>query len=412
MDSLEIAFWSCAACAVYTYALYPLALAIAARLWGHPVRIDRAAAVGPVSVVVAAYNEEATIGRRLEELGKRVADLAAGGEVIAVSDGSTDRTAEVARARAGVRVLERSENRGKAVSLNEGWAAAKHAITVFADTRQSWAPDALEVLLENFADPTVGAVSGELVLETAPGVMAGVGVYWRFETWMRRGESRLHSTVGLTGAICAVRRDVFRPIPPGTILDDVYWPLRVAMQGYRVVFDGRARAFDRLPVRARDEFRRKVRTLGGNYQLVARLPSALLPWRNPVWFQFVSHKLFRLLVPWALLGLMGTAALLDGTFYRFALAAQIAFYLLGLTGCWTAAGSRSRVASAAASFLMLNAAAWIAFWVWVTGRLERSWGKVAYKVGPPDSHSTEPADRRMGMTGNGPGITTAGKTNG
>jgi poly-beta-1,6-N-acetyl-D-glucosamine synthase len=379
MGPLEIGFWTCAACVLYTYALYPLVLAIAARVWGCPVRLGPAGGSGPVSVVVSAYNEEATIGRRLDELGRLVADLEAGGEIVVVSDGSTDRTAEVARARKGVRVIDRLENLGKAVSLTEGCETARHAIVAFADARQTWAPDALRRLLENFADPAVGAVSGELVLESAPGVMAGVGLYWHFETWMRRQESRLRSTVGLTGAICAVRRDLFRPIPPGTILDDVYWPLRVSMQGYRVVLDGRALAYDRLPGRARDEFRRKVRTLSGNYQLVARLPGALLPWRNPVWLQLLSHKLLRLLVPWALLGLLGTAALLDGTFYRVALAGQVAFYVLGLAGAGTSAGSRFRAASAAASFLVLNAAAWLAFWTWVAGRAGRSWRKVVYQ---------------------------------
>lgn len=384
MDPLRAGFWACAACVLYTYAVYPLAVAVAARVWGRPVRTGPVSADGPVSVVVSAYNEAGSIGRRVGELSGLVAGLARGGEVIVVSDGSTDGTAEAARAAGGASlvVIDRAENRGKASSLTEGCAAARHPLVVFADARQSWAPDALRRLLENFDDPGVGAASGELVLEAAPGVMAGLGLYWRYETWLRRAEGRLHSTVGLTGAICAARRGLFRPIPPGTVLDDVYWPLRVAMQGYRVVLDGRARAFDRLPGKARDEFRRKVRTLAGNYQLVARLPASLLPWRNPVWVQFVSHKLLRLAVPWALLGLLATSALAPGAFYKAALAAQIAFYLLGTAGAFTAAGARSRLASAAGSFLVLNAAAWVAFWVWAAGRTSRSWGKVAFERPP------------------------------
>jgi cellulose synthase/poly-beta-1,6-N-acetylglucosamine synthase-like glycosyltransferase len=208
--------------------------------------------------------------------------------------------------------------------------------------------------------------------------MAGVGIYWRFEKWLRRTESCLHSSVGLTGAICSVRRDLFRPIPTGTILDDVYWPLRVVMQGYRVVHDDRAMAYDCLPARTRDEFRRKVRTLSGNFQLVVRLPSLLLPWRDPIWWQFVSHKLARLLVPWALLGALTLAASLGGTLYLSLFFIQVACYLIGLAGV-IGLGKRSRAVSAASSFLVLNAAAWMAFWVWITGRSARSWGKVAYK---------------------------------
>src|SRR5207249_10681512 len=128
-------------------------------------------------------------------------------------------------------------------------------------------------------------------------------------------ESQVHSSVGVTGAICAVRRRLFPGVPQGTILDDVYWPMHVAMQGYRVIHDQRARAFDRLPERARDEFRRKVRTLAGNFQLAVRLPQTLLPWRNPVWWQFVSHKLLRLVVPWALLAMLVISSVLPGWLY-------------------------------------------------------------------------------------------------
>src|SRR5262249_24591108 len=151
------------------------------------------------------------------------------------------------------------------------------------------------------ADSAVGAVSGELVVESAPGVMAGVGVYWHFEKWLRRAESGFDSMVSVTGCIAAARRELFRPIPAGTILDEVYWPLNVAMAGYRVVHESRARAYDRLPERARDEFARKVRTLAGNFQLMAVMPKSLAPWRNRLWWQFVSHRVLRLAVPWALL---------------------------------------------------------------------------------------------------------------
>jgi cellulose synthase/poly-beta-1,6-N-acetylglucosamine synthase-like glycosyltransferase len=278
----------------------------------------------------------------------------------------------------GVRVIERRENLGKAVSLSEGCAAAVHDILVFADSRQRWDPQALGYLLENFADPHVGAVSGDLILESSPGVLAGVGLYWRFEKMLRRQESRLHSVVGVTGAICAVRRALFRAIPPGTLLDDVYWPLQVVLQGHRVLHDERAHAYDRLPDRAADEFRRKIRTLSGNWQLLARLPAALLPWRNPVWWQFVSHKLLRLAAPWALLGMLASSLwLLPELPYQVLLGAQATGYVLGLAGL-LAPGRRLPLAGAAGSFLVLNTAAWLSFWVWITGRAGRSWHRVTY----------------------------------
>ena len=377
---LETIFWTCVSCVAYPYVVYPLVLAAVTRLRGRPIRI--ASGVRPsVSVILVARNEASAIGRRVREFASLITASGLRGEIIVVSDGSTDDTALTARAIEVeiARVLELTTNVGKAAALSAGCAEAWHDVLVLADSRQTWAPDALVRLLENFNDPSVGGAGGDLVVEEAPGVMAGVGLYWRYEKWLRRTESRLHSSVGLTGAICSVRRELFRTIPPGTILDDVYWPLRVVMQGYRVVHDDRARAYDRLPDRARDEFRRKVRTLSGNLQLIARLPSLLIPWRNPIWWQFVSHKLARLVVPWALLGALALAATLGGPLYRSLLLVQVTCYLVGLAGV-VGLGTRSRAVSAASSFLVLNAAAWIAFWVWVSGRSARSWGKVAYKV--------------------------------
>jgi cellulose synthase/poly-beta-1,6-N-acetylglucosamine synthase-like glycosyltransferase len=398
---LKVCFVLGVACVTYTYGLYPLIV------WFLAASVERRGRLGLLrrhapgvakpprsfSVVIAAFNEEATIGRRANEF---LAAIGAGrleGELIIVSDGSSDRTAAAARdaiaaaadtaagasAAAHAHVIELPVNRGKAVALNVGCAGAVHEVVVFADSRQTWSADALERLMENFADPTVGAVSGELVVDSSAGVMEGVGLYWRYEKWLRRHEGRMGSMIGVTGAISAVRRELFEPIPEGTILDDVYWPLRVAMRGYRVIHEERAVAYDRLPARARDEFRRKVRTLSGNYQLVAKIPSALLPWRNPVWFQLVSHKLLRLLVPWILMAVAVFSAVLTGWVYRFALWGQVACYGLALAGFYKPIGGRSRAAAAAASFVVLNAAAFVAFWVWVGRRENSAWGKVAYQ---------------------------------
>ena len=386
MRGVEIIFWACAAGVAYAYVGYPLALLLIARLRPRPVRRADTTGAGPApplpsaSVVIAAYNEEHRVASRRDEFCAVFDAEGIDGQVVIVSDGSSDATAAAARQGADgrVRVIELAQNAGKAEALTRGVAAASGDVVVFADARQRWAPDALRRLLENFADPAVGGVSGDLVLESGPGATSGVGLYWRYEKAVRRLESRVHSTVGATGAISAVRRPLFRPIPPRTILDDVYWPLRVVMQGYRVVHDGRAEAYDRLPDKARDEFRRKVRTLSGNFQLVARAPEILLPWRNPLWLGFISKKLMRLAVPWLLVGMLVASALLPGWFYRAALVAQLAGSAIGLAGINHTIASRARLASAAGSFLVLNAAAWMAFWVWALGRADRSWKKVIY----------------------------------
>jgi poly-beta-1,6-N-acetyl-D-glucosamine synthase len=247
----EAIFWLSVICVFCTYVEYPLLLALATRLRSRGGTIRGRPFIVPVSVVVAAYNEEKFIGSRVGELARLVAGRPAGGEVIVVSDGSTDRTAEIARAAATeaeletatavrVRVIALPTNSGKAIALNHGCAAASHPLLVFADAWQTWAPDAIERIIENFADPTVGAVGGDLVIESPIGLMEGFGLYWRFEKWVRRTESRFDSLVGVTGSICALRRDLLRPIPVGTILDDVYWPL-LARMGAIVCFTTRGR---------------------------------------------------------------------------------------------------------------------------------------------------------------------------
>jgi cellulose synthase/poly-beta-1,6-N-acetylglucosamine synthase-like glycosyltransferase len=380
MICLTILFWLSAALVAYTYLLYPLVLGLLARWWERPVQ--RGAVPGcSVSILLAVHDEEASIDRRLRELTEQLASAGCQGEILVVSNGSTDGTVALARAhtKGPVRVLDIPEKIGKAAALSVAAAEATGDFFIFCDARQWWAADALERLLENFADPSVGAVSGNLIIEKAPGLLAGVGLYWHIEKWLRGRESQLHSMVGATGAISAVRRELFRPIPAGTILDDVYWPLQVVLQGYRVVLDLRARAYDRLPERTGDEFRRKVRTLGGNFQLLTRLPALLVPWRNPIWVQLVSHKLLRLACPWALLALLVASALLPGLFYQMVFWTQAACYVLALLGLGTALGTQLRSAAAAASFLVLNSAAWLAFWAWLTGRLGPTWGKACYR---------------------------------
>ncbi|MBV8146487.1 MAG: glycosyltransferase family 2 protein [Gammaproteobacteria bacterium] len=375
-------FWLGVATVVYVYLIYPLLVWLLASLRSEHTAPGLAAhpPARRLSIVLAVHDEAARIRARLDELVELLATVPGAAELIVVADGCADGTAALARSHPSplVRVIELPDNQGKAQALSRACAAAQGEIVVFADARQRWAADALQRLLENFARPEIGAVSGALVLEAPAGVLAGVGLYWRYEKWLRRNEGRLHSTVGVSGSICAVRRELFRPIPRGVLLDDLYWPLLVVMQGRRVVYDERALAYDRLPGDPAHEFRRKVRTLTGNLQLAASLPQSLLPWRNPIWVQFISHKLLRLLVPWALIAVLISSALLDGWFYRAALGAQLLFYGAALLALAGALPARSRLAAAAASFVVLNAAAWLAWWVWLCGRAQGTWKKVTY----------------------------------
>jgi cellulose synthase/poly-beta-1,6-N-acetylglucosamine synthase-like glycosyltransferase len=387
MAPLEWLFWICLAVVAYTYILYPLLLVLLNALFrdagvSPPSSGETPVSRTSVSILLPVHNEEQNLERRLDELTRLVEASGMAGEIIIISDASTDRSAEIARQFAArhVRVIEQPTKQGKAAALNAGAAMAQHELLVMADARQRWAEDALVHLIERFTDPTIGAVSGDLILESAPGVLAGVSLYWRLEKWLRKQESRLYSQVGVTGAISAVRRPLFVPIPPGTLLDDVFWPMHVVLQGYRVVHEERAKAFDRLPDKPRDEFRRKVRTLAGNFQLLTLLPwAALFPWSNRVWWQWGSHKLMRLVVPWALPGIFIASIFLTEDFYQVILWVQLAAYELGILGLIPPIGKRIRLLGAGASFLVLNTAAWLAFWVWISGQAGRSWHKVQYE---------------------------------
>jgi cellulose synthase/poly-beta-1,6-N-acetylglucosamine synthase-like glycosyltransferase len=340
---METLFWVSVLVVAYVYAGYPALLAVWARLAGRPVRKRPAGGIGPwpaVSVIVAARNEGARLPRRIANL----LDQTYPGplEIIVISDGSTDGTAAaVAQFRDDVRLIQVPAG-GKPLALNAGAAAARGEILVFADARQQFDATAIAELVANFDDPDVGGATGELVLdcedEPADGsaIGDGVGLYWKYEKWLRRHESLIRSTLGATGAIYALRRELWTPLPGATLLDDVLAPMRAVLGGSRIVFDERARAFDRTAPDGAAESRRKVRTLAGNYQILALEPRLLLPIVNPVWVQYLSHKVGRLLVPWALLAvLVGSAALAPSHwFYTLALLMQAAFYGLAGLGWW------------------------------------------------------------------------------
>jgi poly-beta-1,6-N-acetyl-D-glucosamine synthase len=347
---MEILFWTSALVIGYVYAGYPLLLATWARLRPRPVRKARFAADSwpAISIVVAARNEAGRLPARIDNLleleyqGRR--------EIIIVSDGSTDGTTEALaphlRAHPNVRLIEVPTG-GKPLALNAGVAAATGELVVFADARQRFCHQALVALASNFADPDVGGVTGELILDCETGDAAstigdGVGVYWKYEKWLRRREGLVASTVGATGAIYAMRRSLWAPLPADTLLDDVLAPMRAVLAGWRVGFEEGATAEDRTAPDAAAEARRKRRTLAGNYQILLQEPRLLLPIVNPVWLQFVSHKVGRLLVPWALIGaLVSSAALAESSWlYGCAFTLQAAFYGLAVIGAWLDARDR------------------------------------------------------------------------
>jgi hypothetical protein len=257
---------------------------------------------------------------------------------------------------------------GKAAALNEAVKSADGEILVFQDARQWVDPDAVSVLASCFADERVGAVSGELVLEGADGSASdALGIYWKLEKMVRRMESETGSVIGVTGALYAMRRELYTELPLGTILDDVFQPMCVARAGKRVLFEPRAIARDRIFAQKGREFARKVRTLTGNYQLL-RFAPWLVTAENPLLFRFVSHKLMRLTVPLLLLLMLGASWLAGGTCFHVLFWMQVGFYALALAGSAIRPTRRFKPVAVANTFVMLNVAAAVAFANFVSGR--------------------------------------------
>jgi biofilm PGA synthesis N-glycosyltransferase PgaC len=363
-------FWVAFAVIVYAYAGYPVWMRIRA-VW-RPWPVQRGAITPTVSIVMVVRNEAAVLREKLRnllELNYPV-ELC---QLVVVSDGSTDDTEAILRDAAEdarVHVVLNQLPQGKACGLNDGVSVAGGEVVVFTDARQRIEEKALRLLMENFADPQVGAVSGALMLGDSSREEAGrgIGLYWRLEKSVREMEAATGSAIGATGALYAVRRELVPEVPGETILDDVFIPMQVARQGYRVVFDKRARAWDSPDLGSKREFRRKVRTLTGNYQLLPLAPW-LLRRENPLRFEFISHKLIRLGVPFAMVAIFLGSLFAPGEFFRVAFWLQVTGYGLSLLG-WTGwnLGPLSRLADAAYTLVVLNAAAVVAFAQFVTGR--------------------------------------------
>ncbi len=363
-------FWLAAAVIAYAYFGYAGWLCLRAKWRPWPVR--RGFIEPPISIVMVVRNEEAALERKLHNL-LALDYPATKCQIVIVSDGSTDGTESILRNYARdsrVQIMLNQLPGGKAMGLNAALSMVNGDIVIFTDARQEIEPGAIRRLLENFADPEVGAVSGELMLgDPANGETGrGMGLYWKIEKQVRELEAAAGSVVGATGALYAARRELIPQIPEETILDDVLIPMNVARQRFRVVFDERARAWDRPDLGTQREFNRKVRTLTGNYQLLQLAPW-LLRKENPLRFQFISHKLMRLVVPFALIAALVTAWFVPAPFYRVLFWMQVVLYSLSLLG-WTRwnLGPFSRVADAAYTFVALNTAAVVAFANFVTGR--------------------------------------------
>jgi len=352
----------------YTFVGYPLLMELLARFSQNSVRAD-SSYQPTVSALIPVYNGA-------DCLRDKVVSLRASKypqeqlEILLYLDGCTDASRQIAATLAAeyppLKIVDSETRTGKPAGLNAMAAQATGEVFLLTDMRQPVCPEAVSRLVAALADRSVTVASGTLRLSGSTGTSA----YWRYETWIRRNESRFGSMLGATGALYALHRDQFHNLPTDIILDDMWLPMRARLRKGRTVFVDDASCLDRAFADGR-EFTRKTRTLAGSYQLFVRMPKLLSPVANPSWLETVSHKLLRLVAPWLLLTLLlssFTLAVAGKPFFIVLTAAQLLFY--ALAGCGGAAGVAGRLAR---SFVIMNAAAMLGLYRYLTKAQKVTW---------------------------------------
>lgn len=391
MQDVVLTVFALSAClVVYATIGYPLMLALLTAIR----RPDRARAGGPprpVTVLLAVHNGEAWIARKLQSL--LALDYPPDAlRILVLDDGSTDDTPglvqEVGDSRVELVSLPRG---GKARALNAGIALADSEILFFTDVRQDLHPQSLRRIVARFDDPSVGVVSGELVIRSADRQEEAVGLYWRYEKWIRRQQSALDAMTGATGCIYAMRRALADPLPADMLVDDMYLPLSAWLRGHRIVFEPGAKAYD-VGTTPAEEFRRKVRTLAGNVQIVRALPR-LVTGSARTRFHFVSHKMLRFTLPWAVLGVGLSSLWLPEPARTLMLTAQAVCYALAALDPVIPASSRmKRLAAVPRTFVVLLAAAAWAMPLALLGRAQ--WRPSTVGVAPRPATTRDARLRR------------------
>lgn len=373
-------FWTAVFLIVYTYIGFPLLVVLRGLLWGRPFKDEELTNLPVVSIVISAYNEAKCIAAKLDNIltMEYPRDRL---EVVVASDGSTDGTdAIVERYKAlGVKLLSLPRI-GKAAALNAAVNASSGEIQVFSDANSMYKADAIRELVRPLADPEVGGVAGNQIYKTeVSGGSSGDGerVYWNFDRMLKQFQGKSGNTLAATGAIYAIRRSLFQPIPDG-VSDDLFTSTGVIVQGYRLVFAPEAIAYEPIAATSQVEFGRKVRVIMRSWKAFHFRRALLNPFRYRFYaIQFFSHKILRYLVVFPLLILFLISPFLwrAGFIYQMATIAQVAFYscaLLGLLLNETRIG-RKKILTIPFYFCMVNAASLVAIMNVLRGRQVKQW---------------------------------------
>lgn len=375
-------FWFSILFVAYTYFGYPLLIrSLARQKAASPVATlsvtqNESYDWPRIGIIVPVHNEARHINNKIKNL--RELDYPKDKLTITfVSDGSEDKTNDLLRAQQDIQSIDYHPRQGKPTALNTAVEHQTAEILIFTDARQALATDSVKKLVATLQQPGIGAVSGELCFGTPTDVTAqNVGLYWKYEKAIRHWESQYHSVAGVTGALYAIYRKDYVPLYPDALLDDFEVPIQILKMGKRIVFEPGAYVYDQAQTDAASEKTRKIRTLTGNFQSFAH-NKWLFTRKNPILWQFLSHKVFRLLVPYFLLLALATNLALAGPLYNFFLFCQLAFYGCGVLAIFHENIRRFKVPNLAAVFIKLNWAAVIAFIQYRQKRISVRWEKTS-----------------------------------
>ncbi len=369
---LQFIFWLCVPLILYTFFGYPLLIGLAARFFPCPNR--QGDELPSVTLLIAAYNEADVLAEKLENsLGLDYPPDRL--RVVVVADGSTDETHSISQSYAsrGIVTHFQPERQGKLAAINRVMPFLTDPIVIFTDANSVLTPASIRLLVRHFADPTVAAVAGEKQVDGG-----GEGLYWCYESFLKRSDSAVSSVMGAAGELFALRRTLFTPPEADSIIEDFVISMRLVQAGWRVIYEPAAIAREEPVHTLWGEWQRRTRNAAGGFQAMRRLSGLLAwPWSRITW-QYISHRVLRwavtpLLLP---LVLLVNLALWPMPVYRLLALGQIAFYLLALAGFWQARrGRRNGIAYTAFFFVFVNLAALVGMGRGLTNRQPVTWAK-------------------------------------
>jgi len=364
----------------YAYIGYGIFLYLLLKIRGNYKQIEAPQEYCPaISLIVPCFNEDGYILEKV--VNSKALDYPADKlQLIFISDGSSDKTAEMLSRQTGILHLHEDKRSGKAAAMNRAMKYAAGEIVVFCDANTDLNPEALALLSKHYADPEVGGVTGEKRIQAkaeSGASEAGEGLYWKYESFLKKADSRLYTVVGAAGELMSYRKSLYEALEPDTLLDDFMQSMRIVLKGYRIVYEPGAMATETASANVKEELKRKIRICAGGWQSMLRLGPAFNPFRNlTVAFAFISHRVLRWSIAAFALPLIFilNALLLGDSLWNALFLAQLLFYAAALLGWYYEnKGIRWKALYVPYYFFIMNLAVFLGLKRFIKGEQSALW---------------------------------------